>query len=254
MNSFRTGLVTALVATCCILQLNLSAQTNLSDSAVSQLVNPNSAIIPVPRSDWAVPRQNEMLARVKAAPGDYDLEFIGDSITQGWESAGKNVWSDYYGHRKAINLGVGGDRTQHVLWRFEHGQLDGLRAKVAIVLIGTNNSNNHDNTEAEILAGVTAVVRQIRASQPDAKILLLAIFPRGTNFSTQRGKILQVNEALARLSDGQHIFYLDIGSQLIGNDGAISPAIMPDVLHPNDAGYRIWAAAMEPLLKELLAQ
>jgi beta-glucosidase len=253
MNAFRAGLVTALAAACCILQLNLSAQTNSSASSISQMVPLNSAIIPEPRTDWAVPRQNEVLARVKAAPGDYDLEFTGDSITQGWESAGKNVWSDYYGHRKAINLGVGGDRTQQVLWRFEHGQLDGLKAKVAIVLIGTNNSNNRDNTEAEILAGVTAVIQQIRARQPDTRILLLAIFARGTNFSIQRGKILQVNQALARRSDGQNIFYLDIGSQLIGNDGSISPAILPDALHPNEAGYRIWAAAMEPMLKELLA-
>ena len=144
------------------------------------------------------------------------------------KARGKNVWQEFYGKRKAINFGVSGDRTQHVLWRFEQGQLDGIKAKVAVVMIGTNNSNNQDNTEAEILEGVTAIVKQIRARQPDTKILLLGIFPRGKTFSPQRGKILEVNQALARLDDGNHIFYLDFGSQFIENDGSISKSIMPD--------------------------
>jgi len=233
------------------------AQTNAPAVATNMPapeVPKNTAIIPVPRTDWAVNRQNLVLQRAKDAPGDYDIEFIGDSITEGWENGGKNVWQEFYGKRKVINFGVGGDRTQHVLWRFENGQLDGIKAKVAVVMIGTNNSNNQDNTEAEILEGVTAVVQQIRARQPDAKILLLGIFPRGKTFSPQRGKILEVNEALARLDDGKNIFYLDFGSQLIENDGSISKDIMPDALHPNEAGYRIWANATEPKLKQLLGE
>jgi beta-glucosidase len=199
-------------------------------------------------------RTDLVLQRAKAAPGDYDIEFIGDSITDFWDGTGKNVWQEYYGHRKAINFGVSGDRTQHVLWRFENGQLDGIKAKVAIVMIGTNNSNNKDNTEAEILEGVTVIIQQIRTRQPETKILLLGIFPRGKSFSPQRGKILQVNQALARLDDGKNIFYLDFGSQLIENDGSISKEIMKDALHPTEAGYKIWAAAMEPKLKELLGE
>jgi lysophospholipase L1-like esterase len=162
------------------------------------------------------------------------------------------VWQEFYGNRKVINMGVGGDRTQHVLWRFEHGQLDGVKAKVAVVLIGTNNSNHDDNSEADILAGVTAIVEQIRQRQPDTKILLLGIFPRGKTFSAQRGKILQVNQALSRLDDGKNIFNVDFGAQLIENDGSISPSMMRDALHPGEAGYRIWANAIEPKLKELL--
>ncbi len=138
--------------------------------------------------------------------GDYDIEFIGDSITEGWEGAGTNVWQEFYGKRKAINFGVSGDRTQHVLWRFENGQLDGIRAKVAVLLIGTNNSLGQDNTESEILEGITAIVQQIRNRQPETRIILLGTFPRGETFSTQRGKILQVNEALAKLNDGKRYF------------------------------------------------
>ena len=246
------------------LQFPLAAQTNgiittnasaVTTNMAAPEVHQNTAIIPVSRTDrYATNRQGLVLKRAKDAPGDYDIEFIGDSITQGWEGAGKSVWQEFYGKRKVINFGVSGDRTQHVLWRFEQGQLDGIKARVAVVMIGTNNSGNSRNTPDEILAGVTAIVNQILARQPDTKIILLGIFPRGRNFNEQRGDILQVNQALARLGDEKNIFYLDLGSLFIENDGSISKSIMPDALHPNAAGYRIWAGAMEPKLKQLLGE
>ena len=241
-------LVAALAA---IVHFNLAAQTAAPATAPTNHVN--TAIVPVPRTGGATNRQSLVLYRAKIAPGNYDIEFIGDSITEGWETRGKNVWNEFYGQRKVINFGVGGDRTQHVLWRFENGQLDGIKAKAAVVMIGTNNSNKDDNTEADILDGVTAIVNQIRTRQPDTKIILLGIFPRGKTFSPQRGKNLQVNQALARLDDGKNIFYMDIGSQMIENDGSISKGMMADALHPGEAGYQIWAKAIEPKLKEILA-
>jgi lysophospholipase L1-like esterase len=234
-----------------LLQFGLMAQpasTGLSSS------HTNTAILPVPRTGSATNRQSLVLQRAKDHPGSYDIEFIGDSITQGWEGAGKNVWQQYYGKRTVINMGVGGDRTQHVLWRFEQGQLDGINAKVAVVMIGTNNSNKDDNSETDILEGVTAIVSEIRQRQPDTKIILLGIFPRGQTFSAQRGKILQVNQAMARLDDGKNVFYIDFGSQLIGNDGSISKSMMKDYLHPGEAGYQIWAKAVEPKLQQLLGK
>jgi lysophospholipase L1-like esterase len=238
----------------CLVQ-TLPAQTNApsatNESAVAAHVN--TAVVPAPNDwSWARARTALVLKRAKDNPGPYDIVFIGDSITQGWEGQGKNVWEKFYGHRKCLNLGVGGDRTQHVLWRFEQGQLDGLKPKVAVVLIGTNNSNNHDNTESEILEGITAIVNQIRERLPETKIILFGIFPRGQTFSVQRGKVLQVNEALAKLDNGTNIFYMDIGSQLIEPDGSISREMMHDYLHPTALGYEIWAEAMEPKLKELL--
>jgi len=127
------------------------------------------------------------------------------------------------------------------------------------VMIGTNNSNTNragieDNSTADILAGVTAIVNQIRTRQPDTKIILLGIFPRGATFSPQRGKILEVNQALARLDDATNIFFMDIGSKFIENDGSISRSMMRDYLHPGEAGYRIWAEATEPKIKELLGE
>ena len=210
----------------------------------------NKALIPVKHQGG---RTDSVINRAKQAPGDYDIEFIGDSITQGWEGGGKNVWQEYYGKRKAINMGVSGDRTEHVLWRFEQGQLDGIKAKVAVVMIGTNNSGKN-NSDSDILQGVVAVVNQIRTRQPDTKILLLGIFPRGNTFSPQRGQLLEINQVLAKLDDGKNIFYLDFGSQYVQNDGAIDKSTMPDALHPNEAGYKIWAAAMEPKLKQLLGE
>ena len=214
----------------------------------------NSAIIPVPRTGGATNRQAQVLQRAKDNPGPCDIAFIGDSITQGWEGAGKNVWQKYYGSRKCLNFGVGGDRTQHVLWRFENGQLEGIKPKAAVVMIGTNNSNRDDNSEAEILEGVQAVVKQIRSRLPDTKVLVLGIFPRGKTFSAQRGKILQVNQALAKLTDGKMIHYLDFGPQLIEADGSIANSVMPDFLHLSEGGYEIWANAIELKLKEWLAE
>ncbi len=226
-------------------QTNAPAVTN----APLAVIHTNTAIIPAPH---AGKRTDEVLKRALDAPGDYDIVFIGDSITQGWEGAGKNVWQKFYGQRKCINFGVGGDRTQHVLWRFEHGQLVGIKAKATVLMIGTNNSNKDDNTEADILEGVQAVVKQIRERMPDTKIVLCSIFPRGKTFSPQRGKILQINQALEKMDDGKTIFYVDFGSKMIEADGSIAPGMMRDALHPGERGYEIWAQAIEPKLKQLL--
>lgn len=219
----------------------------------------NPAIIPVPRTGTSTNRQSQVLQRAKENPGACDIAFIGDSITQGWEGPGKNVWGTFYGNRKCLNFGVGGDRTEHVLWRFENGQLEGIKPKAAVLMIGTNNSNkNKDGTEqyseGEILEGILAIVKQIRTRLPETKLLVVGIFPRAKTFSTQRGKLLQINQALAKVADGQMIHYIDFGSQLIEADGSLSKEIMPDALHLSEKGYTIWAEAIEPKLKELLGE
>jgi lysophospholipase L1-like esterase len=121
-------------------------------------------------------------------------------------------------------------------------------------MIGTNNSNRDDNTEAEILEGVQTIVKQLRERLPETKLLVLGIFPRGATFSSQRGKILQVNQALAKVADGKMVHYLDFGSQLIEADGSISKSLMPDYLHLSEQGYELWASAIEPKLKEMLGE
>ena len=210
----------------------------------------HSAVRPEPRGGGWMARHNRFNERVRQ--GNVDLIFVGDSITQGWEGAGKQVWEEFYGKRNAVNLGIGGDRTQHVLWRLDNGNVDGISPKVAVVMIGTNNSGGDRNNASEIVDGVTAVVAKLRAKLPSTKVLLLDIFPRGAKFNSQRGKILQVNQALRRLERDNAVTYLPIGHAFLENDGSLRKDIMPDALHLSPKGYRIWAASIEGTLSRLL--
>lgn len=220
----------------------------------------HSAVTPAPRTDEGWVTRNDRFNK-QVEKGDFGMIFLGDSITQGWEKEGREVWDKFYAPRKALNLGIGGDRTQHVLWRIQHGNLDGLdkpaesgRAipRVVVLMIGTNNSNGQDNTAEEIADGILAIVGELRQKLPQAKILLLGIFPRGEKPDAQRAKIEQVNGLIARLATGNMVHYLDIGPKFLRPDGTISPEIMPDFLHLSPKGYEIWAEEIEPKLKELV--
>lgn len=212
----------------------------------------HSAINPAPRGDdWWKQRAEKLNQDIRDTP-DTQLLFIGDSITQGWEGGGAKVWQERYAPRNAVNLGIGGDRTQHVLWRLDNGNLEGIHPKAAVVMIGTNNSNGIDNTAGQIIEGVTAIVQRLRSAVPDTKVLLLGIFPRGENINEQRGKLLQINQVLAKLDDGEHVHFLDIGHHFVTAQGLIPQDIMPDYLHLTARGYRIWADAIEPKLQALL--
>ena len=213
----------------------------------------HSAINPVSRGGGWMARHQRMNARVKK--GNVDLVFIGDSITQGWEGSGKAVWDEYYASRNAVNLGISGDRTQHVLWRLDHGNIDGISPKVAVILIGTNNSNGQDNTVAEIADGIRAIVAKLRTELPEMDVLLLDIFPRGADTNPQRGKILQVNQIVRKLADrDEKVHYLAIGHHFAEDDGTISKDIMPDSLHLSPAGYQIWANAIDGKLREVMGE
>ena len=218
----------------------------------------NSAVIPATRSDEPGWQKRNQVANQLAAAGDVELAFIGDSITQGWEDDGRSVWQQFYAQRKPINLGFGGDRTEHVIWRLTHGQLANIRPKVAVVMIGTNNTGfERDrvtlrNTVPEIIEGVTATVQGLRTKLPTAKVLLLAVFPRGEKDSASRAQVAAVNEGIARLHDGAKVHYLDIGQKFLYPDGTLPTDFMPDLLHPNEVGYAIWAAALKAPLAELL--
>jgi len=217
---------------------------------------PNTATIPVPRdSGWV--RRHERFVQ-QAQNGGIDVLFMGDSITDFWRNRGSNVWNQSYAPRHAANFGISGDRTQHVLWRIDHGALDGIHPKVVVLMIGTNNTgkeNDHKtprNTVPEVAEGVQAVVNDIRARLPDSKILLLAIFPRGTLDDPQRAQVALINTLIAKLDDGKTVKFLDIGSKFLEFDGTLPRSLMPDLLHPNAKGYQIWADAMEPTLDEIL--
>jgi lysophospholipase L1-like esterase len=251
MNLSRRCLLAAALAAC-LLPTFLLAQDK-----------PNDATIPAPRTGKQLERHEEFNKRVKQ--GNVDLIFIGDSITQGWEGAGKNVWNEFYGKRNAVNLGIGGDRTQHVLWRLDHGNIDGINPKLAVLMIGTNNSGS--NTSQQIAEGVKLIVEKLRAKLPNTKVLVLGIFPRADNFDAAKNKTEKgtpddakrkvnegANEIIKKLADNKMVFYMDIGPKFLQPDGTLSREIMPDLLHLNEKSYRIWAESIEPKVKELMGE
>jgi lysophospholipase L1-like esterase len=203
-------------------------------------------VVPTPREGNWMDLHSRFLERAKK--GNVDLLFLGDSITQGWHD--NEVWKRFYGPRNAANFGIGGDRTQHVLWRIQHGELEGIDPKVVVLMIGTNNASS--GTADEIAQGVAAIVEELRHRLPKAKVLLLGVLPRGQKPDATREKLQAVNAKIARLDDGSHVKYLDIGKAFLNEDGTISPEIMPDFLHLTRKGYRIWADAMEPTLWSML--
>jgi lysophospholipase L1-like esterase len=203
------------------------------------------------------------LARGKSGP--IGVLFLGDSITQGWSAKDRaHIWEAYYGAMQPANFGIGGDQTQHVIWRIAHGELDGIAPKVVVLMLGTNNTAAH--TADEIAAADKKIVGLIREKLPNTKVLLLAVFPRGARKNAEgvvtpeavadaarRMAIIDgVNAQLAKLDDGKHVRFLDINHVFLGQDGKIPFPIMPDQLHPNAAGYQLWADAMKPLLAELM--
>jgi lysophospholipase L1-like esterase len=185
------------------------AGTNTSSVQVTNEVVQNTAIVPAPRDEKWMARHEGFVQ--EARKGGIDILFLGDSITDGWRNKGLNVWNKYYAPRHAANFGIGGDRTQHVLWRMDHGELDGIKPKVVVLMIGTNNTgkeNDHKTprtTVPEVAEGVQAVVNDIRAKLPDSKILLLAIFPRGTLNDPQRAQVALINTVIAKLDDGRMV-------------------------------------------------
>lgn len=211
----------------------------------------HSAVRPEPRQGAWMARHQRFNERVKQ--GNVDLIFIGDSITQGWEGPGKDVWEQFYGKRNAVNLGISGDRTQHVLWRLDNGNINGISPKLAVIMIGTNNSG--DNTPEEIADGITAIVQKLRQKLPNTKVLLLGIFPRGADPSDARRKVNEkTNEIVKKLADNKTVFYQDLSEAFLEDDGTLSRMIMPDLLHLSKQGYTIWAESIEPNVKKLMGE
>lgn len=219
----------------------------------------NTATEPVIRranEPW-MKRHLDNVETAKAA-ADCQVFFIGDSITDAWRSKGREVWDANYAPLNAVNFGISGDRTQHLLWRLQNGEIGVMKPKAIVMMIGTNNVGlNSDkktrrNTVPEIAAGIEANIKYLREQLPDARILLLGIFPRGEKESQERADVAAVNEIVSKLDDGKNVFYLDLAPKFLEADGTLPKTIMPDLLHPNLEGYKIWAEAIrEPLAKLL---
>ena len=219
---------------------------------------------PVAKTEtWWTQRHAELLRRTKQ--GNADLLFLGDSIMQGWncrfmladpatphDGAGRELWDKLYAPLNAANQSIGGDRIENLLWRITAGgEIDGFSPKVIVLLIGTNSLAAKDPPE-RVAAGVGQVLRELGTRMPNAKILLLGIFPRGQKSDDPlRLPIRETNALLAKMDDGKRVHFLDFGSQFLSPDGSISTEIMGDYVHPTAKGYAVWAEAMRPSLDRL---
>jgi beta-glucosidase len=196
-------------------------------------------------------KRNEIAANAGA---EYDIVMVGDSITHRWERKGGEGRALFAGLKKTyriLNLGYGGDRTEHVIWRLSNGELEGYTAKLFTVMIGTNN---RDKNPADVAAGVKRILALIQEKHPESKIVLMPIFPRGPSKDGRHARNVKVNEIIKGYADGEKIRWLDFNSRFLTPEGVLTKKVMNDLLHPNQNGYQIWLDAISPLFKEIVGK
>jgi beta-glucosidase len=216
-------------------------------------------------TDWWTERHAQKLAErdaLVASGKQPQLVFVGDSITHSWENGGKALWDERFAPRGAFNIGFSGDRTEQVLCRLGMGEggeknneIAGLTPKLFVVMIGTNNTGHRQDPPEATAAGVEMIVDRLLEQAPEAQVLLLAVFPRGETPDDPLRKINDgINERLAKLDAKDRVEFLDLSDVFLDDAGNLPKSVMPDLLHPNEEGYRLWADALEPHLVRLLGE
>jgi len=230
--------------------------TALATLLLSLILQETPGETPAPKTGGWVKRHEGFVEEAKK--GGFEVLFMGDSITDAWRNgAAKKIWDATFAPLKAANFGISGDRTQHVLWRLQNGEFEGLTLpKVVVLMIGTNNIGQKDNPEPAVsaIAGIQAIVKEIHKKSPKTKVLLLGVFPRGEKADHPlRATIKEINAAAAKLDDGaKTVKYLDIGDKFLQPDGSLTKEIAPDFLHLSEKGYQIWADAIKDPVAALL--
>jgi len=249
----------------CLQYLALAAALLLSGAAPSQ---PHAvlAATPISRMDLAWWRQRHAAKLEELRSRRVDLIFLGDSITQDYERSGPQEWRDFvpvwqrfYGDRNAVNLGFTGDATAHLLWRIENGEVAGIAPKVAVVLIGANNLGRLHWSAEDTVAGIDAIVQQLRHRLPQTKLLLLGVLPSDRSTWVTESTATINNALAARYRSGGEVTYLDIGHVFM-RDGRLNAGLFFDPkltppeppLHHKPEGQALMAAAIEPTLAGLL--
>jgi beta-glucosidase len=228
------------------------------------LSGPNPAAAAKPRHEAWLDAHRKRDARLRDGNGDVLL--IGDSITAGW-SRHPELIKKCFGDLHVVNLGHPADKTENILWRLQDHFFEKVNPGVAVIMAGTNNSNHEEYTPEQIAGGVRAIVAEIRKKLPQTKILLLGIFPRGSQgqrieikqgrtaagMNPQWAKIDAVNRMLAAFVDGREVVYLNINREFLNEKGELPVEVMPDLLHPNERGYEIWGRTMQPVVREMIS-
>jgi beta-glucosidase len=234
--------------------LSLAAALSMVPNAMAlQEIPRHVATTPAHRlsEDWWKQRHEACVATTKR--GSVDLVFLGDSITQGWESTGKPTWDEKFAPLRAANFGFSGDRTEHVLWRLENGEILGLSPKLVVIMIGTNNFGHGSSNAGQTADGVRAIVAKLLGGLPGAKILLLGIFPRGAKSEDpMRVAAREASAQFMSLADGKRVFFQDVGRHFVRENGDLRATLMPDLLHLNPSAYAIWGKAIEPEVHRLM--
>ena len=256
----RTNRLILALAALCTFSIQGAPPPRSAPPAVKKPNNP--AARPAPRNDrW---QADHAKRDVRLQKGNVDLLLIGDSITHGWKRH-PELLNQFFGDQQVVNLGHPADKTENILWRLANHNMENISPKVAIVLAGTNNSNDDEYTEEQIAGGMEAIVQLLRAKLPDTQILLLGIFPRGSRdqrinlksglteaaMNPQWEKIDRVNRIIETFSDGEHIIYLNINPAFLNDNGDLPVTVMPDLLHPNGKGYEVWGRAIMPTLEKM---
>ncbi|MFT6285977.1 MAG: beta-glucosidase [Halieaceae bacterium] len=199
---------------------------------------------------WQLRHREKVL---QARNGEAQMIMIGDSLVHNFEKRGKQLWYLYFGRYRPLNLGSNSDRTQNVLWRLQNGELDGVKARVAVIMIGTNNGGISFDPPSHTVAGVQAIIREIHKHNADTKVLLLGVFPRGP---LPRHKLRRlnsvVNKLLPALADNKSVFYMDISDTFLDKNRILHRSVMFDFLHPTVHGYQLWAEAVSPMIMHLM--
>jgi beta-glucosidase len=204
---------------------------------------------PLEAPEWRgrVAELDQGLARINRNAAE--IVFLGDSITQSWEPT---MFGQFFGHRRALNLGVSGDATQGLLWRLQAGQWGTMRPPLAVLMIGTNNAGNGSRAE-DIALGIAEVIRFIHGRSPQTRVLLLGVLPRGADRSDPlRAVNARVNELVARCADGRATIFVDAGPLMVSGDGRLSEHVAFDRLHLTMVGYAILGAAIAPTVRAAL--
>ena len=209
------------------------------------MISPLS-IIPTERSEgWWLARHQQKLKELQAINQPIDILFLGDSITHAWEVQGENAWQHYFANHRVFNLGFAGDRTEHLLWRMQNGEIEQLSTKWIVLLIGTNNAGHRLDHPDAIAEGVKHILQHLNRQLPNSKILLMAMFPRSRNtHKPMRQRVDASNALIKKFADGKQINWLDINQTFLTEHGVLLESVMPDLLHPNSAQYDIWAKAV----------
>lgn len=215
-----------------------------------------AALTPAPLEEvwaieWWMPRHEEKLTEKGRKTAD--VLFLGDSITHGWETTGETVADEQFSGFSIYNLGYSGDRTENVLWRFKHGEIDGINPELAVVMIGTNNTGHRQDSPECTARGIEMILDELGEKLPDTEVLLLAIFPRGDTPDDELRQInSEINQQIEKLADGERIHFMNINSVFLDDEENLTEDIMPDKLHPNEYGYKLWAESMLPAIREHL--